>query len=224
MLESQKILRSMSEKRQELHAKRKQFDTLADDVSPQRRGEVAGEMGQIADDLSGLEPTYRTAVDAEAKAVDDARRSGDREQPSAEVREYRDIESRATLSGFIRAVVEQEPLKAGSAEAELRTATLGAVGGGYEGIVPWAMFLAKDKLAEIRAAFAPGSTVPAMQDPIIQEVFAASTAAFLGTRFESTPVGDALEFVLTSGGASMKAAGGSASAGRFADGHDADAA
>ena len=213
MLESQKILRSMSEKRQELHTKRKQFDALADDVSPERRGEVAGEMGQIADDLSGLEPTYRTAVDAESKAIDDARRSGDREQPSAEVREYRDIESRATLSGFIRAVCRASQHQGRFCRGRAAHCDSGrGQAAATRDIVPWAMFLAQDKLAEIRAAFAPGSTVPAMQDPIIQEVFAASTAAFLGTRFESTPVGDALEFVLTSGGASMKAAGGSASA------------
>ena len=63
------------------------------------------------------------------------------------------------------------------------------------------MLLRKDELAKLRAdaAFAPGSTISSMQDPIIQAVFASSTAAFLGTRFESAPTGDALEFVLTPG-------------------------
>ena len=46
-----------------------------------------------------------------------------------------------------------------------------------------------------------------MQDPIIQEVFASSTAAFLGTRFSSAPVGDSLQFVLTSGSAGITADG-----------------
>ena len=185
MLESQKVQRSQSEKRRELHAVRKQVEGLPDDASPERRGELSGQMTQVADDLSALDLKYCTAVDAEAKAVEDARKSGDHEQPSAEVREYRDVENRATLGGFMRSVVEGQPLKPESPEAELRAATLGAVGGGYDGIVPWAMFLEKDKIAEIRTAFAPGTTIPAMQDPIIQEVFAASTAAFLGTRFES---------------------------------------
>ena len=44
-----------------------------------------------------------------------------------------------------------------------------------------------------------------MQDPIIQDVFGASTAAFLMTRFSSAPVGDALELVLTSTGAGITA-------------------
>ena len=57
----------------------------------------------------------------------------------------------------------------------------------------------------LRAAFGSGSTVMSMQDPIIQDVFAASTAAFLMTRFSSAPVGDALELVLTSTGAGITA-------------------
>ena len=204
MLESQKILRSMSEKRQELHTKRKQFDALADDVSPERRGEVAGEMGQIADDLSGLEPTYRTAVDAESQAIDDARRSGDREQPSAEAREYLEIESQAKLRGFLDQAIYGNQIK--GAEAELRSAIFEHQGK-YDDIIPWAMWLEPEKLKEIRTAFAPGTTLAAIQDPIIQAVFAASTAAFLMTRFESAPVGNALEFVLTSTGATAVSAG-----------------
>ena len=67
-----------------------------------------------------------------------------------------------------------------------------------------------DKIGEgndvfLRAAFGSGSTVMSMQDPIIQDVFAASTAAFLMTRFSSAPVGDALELVLTSTGAGVTA-------------------
>ena len=57
----------------------------------------------------------------------------------------------------------------------------------------------------LRAAFGSGSTVMSMQDPVIQDVFAASTAAFLMTRFSSAPVGDALELVLTSSGAGITA-------------------
>ena len=57
-----------------------------------------------------------------------------------------------------------------------------------------------DKIGEgnnifLRAAFGSGSTVMSMHDPIIQDVFAYSTAAFLMTRFSSAPVGDALELV-----------------------------
>ena len=67
-----------------------------------------------------------------------------------------------------------------------------------------------DKIVEgndvfLRAAFGSGSTVMSMQDPVIQDVFAASTAAFLMTRFSSAPVGDALELVLTSTGAGITA-------------------
>ena len=57
----------------------------------------------------------------------------------------------------------------------------------------------------LRAAFGSGTSVQSMQDPIIQDVFAASTAAFLMTRFASAPVGDALELVLTSTGAGITA-------------------
>ena len=67
-----------------------------------------------------------------------------------------------------------------------------------------------DKIGEgndifLRAAFGSGSTVMSMQDPVIQDVFGASTAAFLMTRFSSAPVGDALELVLTSSGAGITA-------------------
>ena len=67
-----------------------------------------------------------------------------------------------------------------------------------------------DKIGEgndifLRAAFGSGTTVMSMQDPIIQDVFGASTAAFLMTRFSSAPVGDALELVLTSTGAGITA-------------------
>ena len=67
-----------------------------------------------------------------------------------------------------------------------------------------------DKIGEgndvfLRAAFGSGSSVMSMQDPIIQDVFGASTAAFLMTRFASAPVGDALELVLTSTGAGITA-------------------
>ena len=67
-----------------------------------------------------------------------------------------------------------------------------------------------DKIGEgndvfLRAAFGSGSTVMSMQDPVIGDVFGASTAAFLMTRFSSAPVGDALELVLTSSGAGITA-------------------
>ena len=57
----------------------------------------------------------------------------------------------------------------------------------------------------LRAAFGAGTTLQSMQDPIIQDVFAASIAAFLMTRFSSHGVGDALELVLTSTGAGVTA-------------------
>ena len=57
----------------------------------------------------------------------------------------------------------------------------------------------------LRAAFGSGSTLMSMQDPIIQDVFGAGTAAFLMTRFSSAGIGDALELVLTSTGAAVTA-------------------
>ena len=67
-----------------------------------------------------------------------------------------------------------------------------------------------DKIGEgndvfLRAAFGSGTTVMSMQDPVIQDIFGASTASFLMTRFSSAPVGDALELVLTSTGAGITA-------------------
>ena len=79
-----------------------------------------------------------------------------------------------------------------------------------ENVIPWSMILKPDELREIRneqqerAIITAPTDIGAMQDPIIQAIFAASTAAFLGTRFTSAQTGQHLEYVLTPTPASLQ--------------------
>ena len=141
-----------------------------------------------------------------------------------EIREYMGVEARCEMAPFLRNGLVPGAHVDG-AEAELRS----IFGIDEPGVVPWGLFLEPKRLQEIRqeqrqamtqqgderlagkdaaslrAAFSPGSTIMSMQDAVIQDVFGASTASFLGTRFSSAPVGDSLQFVLTSGSAGITA-------------------
>lgn len=169
--------------------------------------------------LGELEAEFRGAITAEEKAVDDAhalRVAGGvgSNEPPVEVREYLELEKRANFGRFLEASLSGEPTE--GAESELRSAVVKSCGSaGYENVIPWGMLIKPQRLREIRdeqiekrAIVTSPTNIGAMQDPIIQDVFAASAMGFLGTRFQSASVGDNLEYVLTSTGAALKAADG----------------
>ena len=158
---------------------------------------------------------------------------GDMASVPPEIREMMGIESRCSIDGFTDGI--DDTLEVTGAERELRASMnitrRGVIPWGMllaptrlqeirqeqrealaEGAKVRAM-VGRELAARIgegndtflRAAFGSGSSIMSMQDPIIQDVFGASTAAFLMTRFASAPVGDALELVLTSTGAGITA-------------------
>ena len=130
-----------------------------------------------------------------------------------EVREYLELEKRANFGRFLESSLSAEPVE--GAEAELRSAVVKSCGtAGYENVIPWAMLIEPQRLREIRdeqiekrAVVGSPTNIGAMQDPIIQDVFAASSMGFLGdTGFSRPPWATTLEYVLTSTGAALKAA------------------
>ena len=159
--------------------------------------------------------------------------AGDLPNMPPEFREFMGIEARCSLDGFFDGLIENietvgaeremrqalgitdrgvipwpmliEPNRLQEIRKEQRAAL--AEGAKVRAIIGKEF---ADKIGEgndvfLRAAFGSGSTVMSMQDPVIGDVFGASTAAFLMTRFSSAPVGDALELVLTSSGAGITA-------------------
>ena len=230
MLQSTEIEIKLSELRTELRAL--QAGPPADDATEEVRAAHDTEVTDGLQKLDDLETQKRTALKAEEVTIERARKladveqrigSGDMPNIPTEIREYMGVEARCEMAPFLRNGLVPGA-RIDGAEAELRS----IFGIDEPGVVPWGLFLEPKRLQEIRqeqrqsmnqevegnlpakvasmrAAFAPGSTIMSMQDPIIQEVFAASTAAFLGTRFSSAPVGDSLQFVLTSGSAGITA-------------------
>ena len=159
--------------------------------------------------------------------------AGDMPNMPPEIREFMGIEARCSIEGFFDGI--QDNIETVGAEREMRQALgitdrgvipwpmlvepmrlheirqaqreAFAEGAKVRAIIGKEF---ADKIGEgndifLRAAFGSGSTVMSMQDQIIQDVFGASTAAFLMTRFSSAPIGDALELVLTSTGAGILA-------------------
>ena len=230
MLQSTEIEIKLSELRTSLRAL--QAGPPADDATEEVRAAHDTEVTDGLKDLDDLETQKRTALKAEEVAQERALKlvnveqrigAGDMPNIPTEIREYMGVEARCEMAPFLRNGLVPGAHVDG-AEAELRS----IFGIDEPGVVPWGLFLEPKRLQEIRqeqrqamnqqaadrlpekdaslrAAFAPGSTIMSMQDPIIQEVFGSSTAAFLGTRFSSAPVGDSLQFVLTSGSAGITA-------------------
>ena len=158
---------------------------------------------------------------------------GDMAAVPAEIREMMGIESRCSIDGFVDGI--DDTLEVVGAERELRASMnitrRGVIPWGMLLAPPRLQEIRQEQLVALaegarvramvgrelaarigegndtflRAAFGSGTSVQSMQDPIIQDVFGASTAAFLMTRFSSAPVGDALELVLTSTGAGITA-------------------
>ena len=196
MTNRQKLDRKISTLRIEQQEARKAIND--DEQDEAKRAEGTARYESLSDQLIEHERARIVAIDEEVKAAEEVKthRPGDASRGvTSEIREYLELEQRAELSTFLDSSISDGVV--GGAEKELRE-TIGAT---YDNIVPWPMLLTKDELAQLRAdaVFAPGSNASSMQDPIIQAIFASSTVAFLGTRFESAGIGDQLEFVLTSG-------------------------
>ena len=189
---------------------------LADDATAEQQTEHRAKLDGGIKRLGELEAEYRGAITAEEKQVEDAHAlrvagGAGSNEPPVEIREYLALEQRADFGRYLEASLSGEPTE--GAESELRAAVVKGGGAGYENVIPWAMLITPQRLREIRheqiekrAIVTSPSNIGAMQDPIIQDVFAASSMGFLGTRFQSASVGDNLEYVLTSTGAAVVAA------------------
>ena len=229
-MQSTEIEIKLSELRTSLRAL--QAGPPADDATEEVRAAHDTEVTDGLKKLDDLETQKRTALKAEEVAQERALKlvnieqrvgAGDLPNIPTEIREYMGVEARCEMAPFLRNGLVPGAHVDG-AEAELRS----IFGIDEPGVVPWGLFLEPKRLQEIRqeqrqamsqqgedrqlvkdaslrAAFSPGSTIMSMQDAVIQDVFGASTAAFLGTRFSSAPVGDSLQFVLTSGSAGITA-------------------
>lgn len=158
------------------------------------------------------------AAAAEQRELDELKTrigGGDLPNVPPEMRSFIDLEQRASLGDFVSGDLSETALVQG-AEKEYRAAVIEDIGGQHPALpfpVPWSMFLPPERLRELRskqiearAVLGGSPTGGTMQDPIIADVFAASTAAFLGTRFSSAGTGQVIEYVLTSSGASLVAA------------------
>ena len=142
--------------------------------------------------------------------------AGDMPSIPPEMRSFIEVEGRASLGQFIERDLSDMGAVLDGAEAEYRSATVEEIGGQHPAMpspIPWAMFLEPDRLRTIReeqvkkrAVIGGSPTGGTMQDPIIAEVFAASTAMFLGTTFRAAGTGQVIEYVLTSSGATLLAA------------------
>ena len=142
--------------------------------------------------------------------------AGDMPSIPPEMRSFIEVEGRASLGQFIERDLSDMGAVLDGAEAEYRSATVEEIGGQHPAMpspIPWAMFLEPDRLRSIReeqvkkrAVIGGSPTGGTMQDPIIAEVFAASTAMFLGTTFRAAGTGQVIEYVLTSSGATLLAA------------------
>ena len=142
--------------------------------------------------------------------------AGDMPSVPPEMRSFIALEQRASLGVFVERDLSDMGAVLAGAEAEFRAATIEEIGGQHPAMpnpILWSMFLAPEKLraireaqVKLRAVLGGTPTGGTMQDPIIEDIFAASTAAFLGTAFKSAGTGQVIEYVLTSSGATLTAA------------------
>ena len=172
------------------------------------------ETSGLEDNLKATLSRQHEAFESEDREIEARRDAGDTGGWDSEQREFIKIESRASMADYLARSLSDHEGQLRGPTAELDQALRGAEAITYDNIIPWALMLEPEKLKEVRALGTP-SSVQGMQDPIIREVFAASTAAFLGTRYSSVGIGDALVPVLTAAAAAIEpkddliAAGGS---------------
>ena len=208
-IEADKINAELTELRAEF--RRGGVETRAEDgTDTEQYREWQGKVDAAEKRLGESVARRHEAMEAEDREVDERRAAGDTGGWDAEQRDFIQLEQRASLGGFLQHTVLERSLK--GAEDEFAKAIRGADVDLYDRAVPWALFLDPEKLTEVRAIGTP-SAITSMQDPIIREVFSASTAAFLGTRYSSAGIGDALIPVLTAATADIVAKDASIAAG-----------
>ena len=127
MLQSQKLKLEMSKARERLAAFSKKDDLT--------EGETA-EMQELSDGYTGLEERYRAALISEN--VEDERDAAETE-PDSEERELFQLESKASLSNYIRAAMGEITL--GGEESEFKAAMKAA-----DGQIPLAAITPHDEM------------------------------------------------------------------------------
>ena len=176
-------------------------------ISPIARTEAeSNELADLTGKLTAIEPELRAAIAAES--TDERLKLVD-----GEGSELRSLIRRASVGEYVREALTKTPLAEGSAEVELRAATMGE--GARPNTIPWAALDpgrgAEDR-AEDRADAA--TAVPATvatagsQSTILGRVFANTAAAFVGVDFVSVPSGQAAFPVLSAGPSGSRAAKG----------------
>ena len=147
----------------------------------ERTAEQTTELETLTAEAQGLEVEYRAAVIAEPPADDDGTRTptGD-----PETRERLEIRDRARLASYLDAAIRGRAVA--GAEAECAAA--------YDcpaGAVPLAMFEARERQPETRAATPAPATVATTLAAPVPALFQRSAAAWLGIDMPTVGTGDA---------------------------------
>ena len=196
MTATQKIQLAMSESRSQLNA-------LLDVAIEERTDPQKAEVVSLSEHLQNLEPELRSAILAEPEQPETL----DTEKPEA--RERRELRGKATLAGFVAAVLEDRRID--GAELECSQAF------GCSGRVPLEMFERDD--VEVRAITpSPSTSDQVLAKPIVPAIFQRSAASWLGIDMPSVASGDAGFVVLgtsLSGGPKAKSAAADEAAGAF---------
>ena len=179
MLESMKITRRQSEIREKLA-------TLAANENPSE--EESRSMGDLDKEYRTNEARFRAAIISE----DEERREAGEELETRSEKEWADMASRFEVRQVALALDEGRKLEGATAEMvqELRSV------GGFQGI-PVPLEALETRAGETVADGVPN---PRTTMPIIERLFAASSAARMGTKMINIGVGE-LEYPVATGGA-----------------------
>lgn len=197
MLNSQKVLRQMSEKRQRIN----QMFSLKVEERAENHGD---ELSTLTDEMQAHEIEYRAALTAEDESgvttIEEA-------VPADPARA--DLEHRARLSGIVSGIMSGRGST--GAEAELQ-AELGLDGDQ----VPLALLAPTEHRAAVEHRTSGQTPAPsntgASQQPIIPAVFPQAAASFLEVDQPTVPVGDATFTVLSTSLTAGTPAGGASQA------------
>ena len=197
-------------KAQEIQVKqsqhRERVNVLLGILTEKRSEAENNELVDLTDKLTALEPELRAAMALES--TDERLKGSD-----GEGSELRSLIRRASLGEYVREALTKTPLAEGSAEVELRAATMGE--GARPNTIPWAALdpgrgaedRAEDRADAVTAVTASVATAGS-QSTILGRVFANTAAAFLGCEFVSVPSGQAAFPVLSAGPSGSRAAKG----------------
>ena len=171
-------------------------------ILTEKRSEAESlDLADLTDKLQAIEPELRAAIAAES--TDERLKGSD-----GEGSELRSLIRRASVGEYVREALTKTPLAEGSAEVELRAATMGE--GARPNTIPWAALdpgLAEDRADAATAVPATVATAGS-QSTILGRVFANTGAAFLGVEFPTVPSGQAAFPVLSAGPSGSRAAKG----------------